>query len=162
MSAPPPLPSSTIVSSSAPLPQQQTWFQRHWKGVVIAILGLVIASVLALVAGIVGLVMWSMRQSDVYRMAMERARKNPEVVQQLGTPIESGWLVSGSLHIENDAGTANLTIPIHGPHQQAKMYLDARKRMGEWTFNSLVVKTAEGEEIDVMAAKPGQGNRGIW
>ena len=156
MSAPPPLQSSNMMSSSIP-PQQQrpeTWFQRHWKGVVIAIVGLVVASILALVAGIVGLVLWSMRQSDVYRMAMERARKNPEAVQQLGTPIEPGWLVSGSVNIENDAGTANLTIPIHGPRQQAKMYLDARKRMGEWTFNSLVVKTAAGEEIDLVTSKP--------
>jgi hypothetical protein len=140
--------------------QQQTWFQRHWKAVVITILVLVVASILAMVGGIVGLVMWSIRQSDVFRMAMERARQNPQVVQQLGTPIEPGWLVSGSIQLENDAGTANLTIPIHGPSQKAKMYLDARKRMGEWTFNSLVVKTASGEEIDVAAAKP--EGRGIW
>jgi hypothetical protein len=162
MSAPPPLqPSTVVTSSSAPQPPQ-TWFQRHWKAVVVTILVLVVASILALVAGIVGLVMWSMRQSDVFRMAMEQARKNPEVVQRLGTPIEPGWLVSGSIQLENDAGTAHLTIPIHGPSQQAKMYLDARKRMGEWTFNSLVVKTAAGDEVDVMARKPDRRNGTIW
>lgn len=154
MSAPPPLSSSTMVSSSLSSQPQQTWMQRHWKGLVVAILGLIAASILALVIAVVGLVMWSMRQSDVYRMAMQRARQNPEVVERLGTPIESGWLVSGSMNIENDSGTANLTIPIHGPRQQAKMYLDARKRMGEWTFNSLTVKTAAGEQIELVPPKP--------
>lgn len=152
MSAPPPLqPSVTLSSSSQP---QQTWMQRHWKSVVIAIVGLIIASVVALAVSIVGLVMWSIRQSDVYRMAMQRVRQDPAVVQALGTPIETGWWASGSMNIENDSGTANFTVPIHGPRQQGKMYLDARKRMGEWTFNSLVVKTAGGEQIEVVAPKP--------
>lgn len=152
MSAPPPLQTSTLVSSSSP--QQPTWMQRHWKGLVVAIIGLVVAAFMALVLGIVGLVMWSIRQSDVYRMAMAKTRENPAVVHYLGTPIESGWLVSGSLQTENDSGAANLTIPIHGPRQKAKMYVDARKRMGEWTFNSLTVKTDDGDQIEVVRAKP--------
>src|ERR1051326_8562668 len=60
MSAPPPLQPAPIMTSSSVQPQQsQTWFQRHWKGVVVTILVLVVASVLALVAGMVGLVMRS-------------------------------------------------------------------------------------------------------
>jgi hypothetical protein len=152
MSAPPPLQPASVVSSSSmpPSPSQQTWIQRHWKGLVVAIIGLVVVSCLALVLSIVGLVMWSIRQSDVYRMAMTKARQNPEVVRRLGTPIESGWWASGSMNIEGDSGTADFTIPIHGPTQKATMYLDARKRMGEWTFRVLTVKTDHGERIEVV------------
>ena len=152
MSAPPPLQSSAMVSSSSQ--PQQTWLQRHWKGLVVAIIGLVVVACIAMVLSVVGLVMWSIRQSDVYRMAMTKARQNPQVVHTLGTPIDPGWLVSGSMNIENDSGTANLTIPIHGPRQKAKMYLDARKRMGEWTFNSLTVKTDDGDQIELVTPKP--------
>jgi hypothetical protein len=140
-----------MMSSSGQPPK--TWFHRHWKGVVVAILLLIVALLVAAVLAVVGLVMWSIRQSDVYRMAMERVRQDPAVVQRLGSPIESGWIVSGSMNIEGDSGTANFTIPIHGPRASAKVYLDARKTMGEWTFNSLVVKTAEGEEIQMPPAK---------
>ena len=128
--------------------------QRHWKGLVVAIIGLIVAACIALAVSIVGLVMWSIRQSDVYRMAMAKARQNPRLVQILGTPIEPGWLASGSIQIENDSGSANLTIPIHGPREKAKMYLDARKRMGEWTFNSLTVKTDAGDQIELVPPKP--------
>ena len=152
MSAPPTLQSSTMMSSSSQ--PQQTWFQRHWKGLVVAIIGLIVVACIALVVSIVGLVMWSIRQSDVFRMAMTKARQNPAVVHSLGTPIDPGWVVSGSINLENDAGTANLAIPIHGPRQKAKMYLDARKRMGEWTFISLTVKTDDGDQIELVPPKP--------
>jgi len=156
MSTPPPIPPSSVFSSSSmPAPQpQQTWLQRHWKGLVIAILGLIVVSVVAMILSIVGLVMWSMKQSDVYKQAMAKTRQNAEVAARLGTPIEPGWIISGHINLENDAGTAEMTIPIHGPQQEAKIYLDARKRMGEWTFNYLTVKTAAGEQIEVVAQKP--------
>lgn len=154
MSAPPPLSSSAMVSSSSSAQPPQTWLQRHWKGLVVGVIVLILLSLLATVMAVVGLVMWSIRQSDVYRMAMQRVRQNPAVVEKLGTPIEPGWLISGSMNIEGDSGTANFTIPIHGPRQAARVYLDARKRMGEWTFNSLVVKTEGGEQIQVAPPKP--------
>jgi len=145
-----------VISSSAPLQPPESWARRHWKGLVATAVTLVLVAVLAVVAGVIALVMWSLRQSDVLRLAMERARKNPAVVEQLGTPINPGWLISGSMHMENDSGTANFTVPIHGPRQEAKLYLDARKQMGEWTFNSLTVKTDQGQEIQVVQPKPDQ------
>lgn len=158
MSSPPPLQSSSMVSSSSSssslAPPPQSWFQRHWKGLVVAVLGFVVAAVLALMLAVVGLVMWSIRQSDVFRMAMQRARQDPRVTQSLGTPIEPSWLVAGSMSVENDSGNAKFSVGIHGPKQEGKLYLDARKRMGEWTFNSLTVKTAAGEEIEVVPPKP--------
>jgi hypothetical protein len=142
------------VISSSQLQPPQSWLHRHWKGLVATGVTLAVVTVMAVVVGVVALVMWTLRQSDVLRMAMEQARKNPAVVQQLGTPINPGWLISGSMHIENDSGTANFTVPIHGPRQEAKLYLDARKRMGEWTFNSLTVKTDSGQAIEVVPVKP--------
>ena len=152
-----PLPPDVISSSSSSLPQTQpSWARRHWKGLVGSVVTLVVVVALALVVGVVALVMWSIRQSDVLRIALEQARKNPAVVAQLGTPINPGWLISGSMHIENDAGTANFTVPIHGPRQEATLYLDARKRTGEWTFNTLTVKLDDGREILLLPPKPDQ------
>ena len=142
--------------SSSQLQPPESWLHRHWKGLAGTLLTLVVVGVLALVAGVVALVMWSIRQSDVLHLAMEQARRNPSVVEQLGTPINPGWLISGSMHIENDAGTADFTVPIKGPRQEAKLHLDARKRMGEWTFNTLTVTTDSGRQIELVRSKPDQ------
>lgn len=117
--------------------------------------GLLLLAILAFVGGIIGLVMWSFHQSDVYKLAIDKARKNPEVVAKLGQPIEAGLLFTGSMNVSGDAGTATMTIPIHGPKGKADLYLDARKAMGEWTFLYVVVKTATGERIQV-AGEPGK------
>ncbi len=133
---------------------QESWARRHWKGLVTLAVALVVGTVIAVVVGAVALVMWSVRQSDVIRMAVEQAQKNPAVVAELGTPIKPGWFISGSMNVENDSGTANFTVPIHGPRQEAKLHLDARKRRGEWTFNSLSVKMHDGREIEVVPPRP--------
>lgn len=150
-----PLQPGVISSSSQPQPPE-SWMHRHWKGLVATAATLAVLAGLAIVVGVVALVMWSIRQSDVLRIAMDQARKNPAVVEQLGTPINPGWLISGSMHIEEDSGTANFTVPIRGPRDKAKLYLDARKRMGEWTFNSLTVRTEAGREIQLVQPKPDQ------
>ena len=145
-------PTQPVVSSSQP-ESAQSWMRRHPKTLVFAIKLAIAVSVFGTILGIVSLVMWSMRQSDVFRLAMEKTRKNPAVVEKLGTPIEPDWMVTGSMNVDGDSGTANFTAEIKGPRQKGKLSIDARKRMGEWTFNYLMVKTAAGEEIDVVPRK---------
>lgn len=131
----------------------QSWVQRNWKKLVVALLGFFVLALVASVAGILWLVMWSFRNSDVCRLAMEKARHNPAVVAQLGEPIEPGFFFTGSMNINGDSGSATLTMPIHGPKAKADLYVDARKAMGDWTFNYLVMKTASGERI-TLAGDP--------
>ena len=128
MSAPP---TGTWTASGPQMdPAQPSWAQRNWKRLVALLVGLFVLAVFAFAAGIVGLVMWSFRQSDVSRLALDKARKNPEVVARLGEPIEAGLLCSGSMSTSGDSGTATITIPIHGPKGKADLHLDARKAMG--------------------------------
>jgi hypothetical protein len=131
------------------------WWSRNWKWVVPS--GC-LAMVLAL-AAFAGLIVFSvgkmMKSSDAYRMAIERARSNPQVVQALGEPIEEGFFVSGSIQTTGSSGTASLTCPIHGPKGKGTVYVDAVRFAGEWRFRELKVGVpGDGELVDLLEGAP--------
>jgi hypothetical protein len=96
--------------------------------------------IVAFVAGIFFLIMNSFRSSPVYLEAMQAARSDQRVVQALGTPIESGWFMWGSLEEQGLSGDASLSIPISGPRKRATLYASARKGNGVWQFYTLAVQ----------------------
>ncbi|HEX4997389.1 MAG TPA: cytochrome c oxidase assembly factor 1 family protein, partial [Terriglobia bacterium] len=92
------------------------------------------------------------RYSDVYKEALAIAQSNPETQQALGTPIEAGFLVSGNISVSGDSGRANLSIPIHGPKGTGRLYLEATKVQGKWTYQKLMVQVDKGPRIDLLDA----------
>jgi hypothetical protein len=120
-------------------PPPPNWWSRNWKWFVpVGCLTLV-----ALFAGFVGAIMFfafsMMKNSDVTQLALAKARGNAQVQQRLGTPIEPGWFVSGSINQAGSSGKADLTIPVSGPRGSATIYADATRFAGEWSFNRLEV-----------------------
>jgi hypothetical protein len=100
---------------------------------------------------IVLVVFGSMKSSDAYKMAVARAKANPQVVEKLGTPIEEGFFVGGNISVANERGNASLTIPISGPKGSATIFADAEKRGGPWEFSVLEVSIkGEARKIDLL------------
>ena len=131
--------------------QRKSWLARKWK----LLLGLIVVlGVLGIgaVFGILTLIMSSIKGSDVAKEAMARARSNPAVVQRLGTPIEVGWLVSGSINVSTGSGDADLALPISGPKAKGTVYVTAQKSAGAWTYNLMQAAIeGSGERIDLLA-----------
>ncbi len=92
------------------------------------------------VGGILFMVMGSFKSSPVYLDAMKAAQSDPRVVNALGTPIESGWFVTGSIEEQGLSGDANLVIPISGPRGSGTLYAAAREGNGEWQYYTLAVR----------------------
>jgi hypothetical protein len=89
---------------------------------------------------------------DVVQEAVKRATSTPAVVSQLGTPIKTGWLVTGSITWSNSSGDADLAIPISGPKGKGTIDLTAHKSKGTWTYSVLeVVIDGGGEKIDLLS-----------
>ena len=86
------------------------------------------------------------KNADVTQQALAAARDDPRVVAVLGTPIEMGWIVWGSIETQGISGNATLQIPIAGPKQSGMLYADARKQNGRWVYYTLAVD-AGGELI---------------
>jgi hypothetical protein len=105
---------------------------------------LFIISVFALVEGM-------MRATGAYSMAMTQAEDSPCVVQALGSPLTVEWMISGNTNENGDDGSANLSIPVHGPKGKGTLDLDARKLNGAWKIRSLVLNH-DSDEIQIVPA----------
>ena len=127
------------------------WWSRNWKWFVpVGCLTLIVLFA-AFVGGIIFVATSAMKSSDAYKLAMAKAQSNPLVQQKLGTPIEAGMFVSGSVNVEGTSGKADITIPISGPKGKGSIYVDATKFAGEWKFNRLEVEIdGETDHIDLL------------
>ena len=120
-------------------PARRGWWSRNWIWFVPTGCLAMLVLFAVFIGGIVMIVFGAMKSSDAYKMAVARAKANPEVVAALGTPIEEGLFVSGKTNVEGSSGEADLTIPISGPNGKAKLYAVATKRAGRWTYSTLEV-----------------------
>jgi len=76
--------------------------------------------------------------SPPYQQALKQAQTAPCVVNTIGTPVQASWLTAGDLNENNDAGSANFDIPIHGPKDAGSLELEATRSKGVWQITSLV------------------------
>ena len=128
---------------------EKTVFQNPWVwGGCGCCLGLIILPFALMTLGIGG-AFFAFRNVGIQDEAMDRLRSSPAVVQALGEPIEMGWMMSGSINLENDGGDADYSMPVSGPNGKGRMYVDASRFGGEWRFDELYV-VVDGERIDVV------------
>jgi hypothetical protein len=122
---------SAMPSGATPVAPHRGWFARNWKWLVpamlIIFLGLPLAILLSAFARI--------RSSDAAKESLLRAQSNPLLVQELGAPIEEGWLLAGSINVSGASGDANLAVPISGPKAKGKIYVAAHKSAGVWSYS---------------------------
>ena len=140
--------------AAPPSPQpQRSWWSRNW-GWVIA-LGCLLPVLLfgGCTVGVLAIAFKALRSTDVYNTALARARANPEVVARLGSPIEPKWWLAGSYDLQMDQGEADMVIPIRGPKGDAKIFVEAEKKVGKWTYTTLSVLTDAGE-INLLVDDP--------
>jgi hypothetical protein len=143
----PPQGSYTVPPGTAPAPPQKSG--GCWKALAIGCSVILVLGLAAMIALFV-FVFSVIKRSDVYRQAFTRATSDSRVVEALGTPIEKGWWVMGSVNINNDTGNANIDFPISGPKGSARVHATASYDGNAWTYSSLVVRPASGGEIDVL------------
>ncbi len=137
-------------------PESKNWLGRNWKWLVpVGCIGSIV-----LIAGfafiIISLIFGIMKSSGVYKEAVARAQTSTKVIEAIGSPIEEGFLIYGSINVSGSRGNADIAIPISGPYGKATVYAVAEKSAGRWIFKLLDV-AVEGYEgrIDLLN-KPGK------
>jgi hypothetical protein len=144
--APPPQP----VPAVTPPPQKSSGCLK-WSligcGIVI-VLGVAFCAVVAI------FIFGAIKRSDVYKGALERAQNDPRVIAALGTPIEAGWVVSGSVHVDNREGNAEINFPISGPKGKAKVHAIATIDEGKWKYETLTVQPEGGGGVIDLNTSP--------
>ncbi len=102
---------------------------------------------------------WGIRQSGIQQEVLERVRASTAVVERLGEPIETGWMVQGSISVSPGSGEADYSVPLNGPEGAGRVFVVAERRGGEWVFFELYVEIeGSGERIDLLTADGGAGS----
>jgi hypothetical protein len=129
---------------------QPNWIERNWKWLLALVLAFGFACVLAFVALIFYSVTSMLKSPEPYAHAMELTRKHPTVMQSIGAPIEEAWLMSGNMSTSGGSGEASFAIPISGPKGEATVYVEAKRRVGKWEYEDLIVELeASKQRIDL-------------
>jgi hypothetical protein len=133
-------------------PEQRSWFQRHWIWLVpVGCAGSVFV-VFAVVALVVFAAFADFKSSWPYTEAIKLVRENPDVIYELGEPVRAGWLVGGSIRFFGSSGEAELAIPVRGPQNSGTIHVIAKKRAGQWQFESVEVEIrGSPTRIDILA-----------
>ena len=53
-----------------------------------------------------------MKSSEAYKISLATVQNNPAVIETIGSPIESGFFVSGSVQTSGSSGEAELNYKI--------------------------------------------------
>jgi len=80
-------------------------------GVIVASLGLLIA---VFVGGILGIIYYSIGNSDAAATAKQFLRSNEQLKKDIGDVKGFGRFVSGNIRVENGSGTAILSLNVIG------------------------------------------------
>ena len=133
-------------------PEKRGWWSRNWKWFVPVGCLSILAAIAVVIVLIVTLVFGALKSSDVYKQAMTKATNNPTVISELGQPIESGWMVSGSISVNGSSGEADISIPISGPKKSGTIFAVGRKSAGEWKFSRLEVEVPDRPRINLLSS----------
>jgi len=135
--------------------QPRSWWGRNWKWVIPV--GCIVPIVLCagLCTGICVFGFGILKSSWAFTEGVELARHNPKVIEELGEPIETGWMITGSVNINGSSGFANLSIPLSGPKNQGTLYVTAEKHAEEWKFEKAEVEiNGRPGRIDLLQDGP--------
>jgi hypothetical protein len=116
-----------------------------------------IGGVLAIIALVVMFGLSAIKNSDIYKVTLQQVQNSPAAQQQLGTPIEGGYLVSGNININNSSGSANFSIPVSGPKGSGTARVQATLVNNQWNITSLVLEVTGQPAPVVIVPAAGQG-----
>ena len=118
--------------------------QKRWTISGLILIFVVIPSFVLLIGG-------GMKKSVAYNISISELRNNQEVIELIGQPVESGFFVSGNIHIGAGTGQANLSYSINGPKGEATAHVVAIKEIEGWELKQLIVYSEEKQRrIDII------------
>lgn len=100
---------------------------------------------LSLFVGMFALLNGAMK-GPAYQQSLENVRSSTALRNQLGTPMEPGYFVLGSISTSGGSGKADLTYTVTGPNGSAKIYVLANKELGAWRITQQVAEPRNASE----------------
>jgi hypothetical protein len=126
------------------VPPKRGW--RIWVIAGVAVLGVLIAFGVAMYFMVTSI----LKDTDAYRIAMEKLQASPEAMAMLGPPLTTG-MPSGSISTSGPTGEAALAIPVEGQKARGVLYVAATKDMGRWKASRIELEIeGEAQRFDLI------------
>ncbi|HUE82378.1 MAG TPA: cytochrome c oxidase assembly factor Coa1 family protein [Pyrinomonadaceae bacterium] len=126
------------------------------KKIVLILAGVVVTIgllVCIFVAGIVGFVLYQIGNSEAAATAKEFLRNNELLRQDIGEVKDFGSIITGSVNVVNNDGTATLSLKVIGERRTINATVDLTYRSGRpWRVTGATYKNQAGELVDLLAA----------
>ena len=131
---------------------QKSWFGRNWVWAIpgCGCMGIIFFLIFGVGAAFFGIKNF-INDASPYDYAVEQVITNSEVIEILGAPVETDGMMTGSVNIVNEAGSANFTVPIKGANGFGTLVVDAERFDGEWIYLDLYITIHETQkQIDLL------------
>jgi hypothetical protein len=137
------------------LAPQPSWWSRNWKWVLGGGCLGILLSCGCLSAIIFGVTYSALKGTGVYVDAVAAATQSHEVQEALGAPVDAGFMMQGSVNVDDEGGRANFSVPLQGSKKEGSLRVEAYKQGGDWHFTTLTVEVPGQDSIDLLAnARP--------
>ncbi len=130
---------------------EQGWWKRNWSWVlpiggcltVLIIIGVSIGSIFFGVSTM-------LEDSVPLEYALEKINADPDIVEQMGSPIEKNGIIQGEFNWTDDEKSADMNVPIKGPEDSGTLFIKATAKGDNWTYHEIRVVVQDNEELDLL------------
>lgn len=109
-------------------------------------------AVIVLFSAIFGGVFYLLSHSEAYQLGVARLEASAEVANLLGKPITTG-MPTGKVATSGASGNAALSFSVSGPKGTGRAVLEATKKDGAWSLDSLKFKL-DGQDRVIDLLRP--------
>lgn len=74
-------------------------------------------------------------------LALEMIRQDPELVETLGEPLETGWFVTGNINSNLNGTCAIVSVPVYGSKTSGDLRMASVGRQDGWLVVYMVLET---------------------
>ncbi len=120
--------------------------QRKWAlwGVGVWLAGL------AFFIGLFFVIVASFKSTDAFKLAVAQLESHEGVTRIIGRPITTGFPM-GQVEVSGHRGSADLSFSVQGPTGEGRVYMEAKKDMGQWKIERMVFEDeASGRRIQLV------------
>lgn len=121
----------------------------------IIIIGSVLAAIVLLIVlfagAIIGIVFYSIGQSDAAEASKKFLKENEKLRQDIGNVTDFGTFITGSVNSSSDGGVATLYLKVIGERSTVHTRVDSIYRNGKaWRVTGASYENAAGQTIKLL------------
>lgn len=130
---------------------EQGWWKRNWSWAVPVGGCLTVLIIIGVSIGSIFFGVTSMLEDSVpLEYALEKINADPNIIEQMGSPIEKNGIIQGGFNWTGDEKSANMKVPVKGPKDTGTLFIKATAIGDNWTYHEIRVVIQDNEELNLL------------